>query len=192
MPLVTTAGTGVAGALPLPSAAAPPPPPGSVQTGTGNLSTFGVRAQQQATDQASSQQVPGQQGPPSQQQIAPQSKVQATAQALEVQPTKGILADMKGVFGIQWAILRGERVVAQNVILDHGESIRLRIDTREAGRLSVAEGEKVLATAEVEAGKPFDTPPLPFDGSGARLLRVLFTPATSKDPITVPLILNYR
>lgn len=98
--------------------------------------------------------------------------------------------DKKAAPIMQWSILRGDRELPADTVLDAGENIRLRIVSIVTGLLMVRDGEKVLASGPVEASKPFDTPPIPFTVSGARPLRVTLVAAPAQ-PVTMGLTLNY-
>jgi hypothetical protein len=78
--------------------------------------------------------------------------------------------------------------------LNPGETIRLRIVPNSDGVVSVLESGQVLATGPAQRQQPFETPPLPFTGSGARRLSLTFlrsapAPAT---PLIVQVTLTYR
>src|SRR5258705_2554085 len=101
-------------------------------------------------------------------------------------------ADKKAGPLLEWSILRGDRDAPSDTVLDAGESIRLRIVAFNVGVVTVTEGDKVLASATVEAGRPFDTPPIPSTGPGPRQLRLALTIANSKGlPIVLPITLTY-
>jgi hypothetical protein len=93
---------------------------------------------------------------------------------------------------VQWSLLRGDRDSPPDTVLDAGEAIRLRIVAFASGVVTVNEGDKVLASATVEAGRAFDTPPIPSTGPGPRLLLLTLTMSSSKAPPTVlPITVNY-
>ncbi len=91
---------------------------------------------------------------------------------------------------LQWTILRGDREAPPATVLDAGETVRLRIRSLLPGALSLTEGEKVLATMQVEASGTFDTPPIPFTVPGERLLR-LSVVVGAGPPLTVSITLHY-
>jgi hypothetical protein len=91
---------------------------------------------------------------------------------------------------VLWIILRGDRESPPDTVLDAGEAIRLRIVSLGPGVVTVSEGDKVLASATVESLRPFDTPPIPFTVSGARVLRITLTTGKA-EPIVVPIALSY-
>ena len=100
------------------------------------------------------------------------------------------MLDKKSAPLLQWSILRGDRELPPDTVLDAGETVRLRIVSLVAGSLTLRDGDKVLVSAPVEAAKAFDTPPIPFTTSGARTLRVTLL-APPAQPVTMGLTLNY-
>jgi hypothetical protein len=92
---------------------------------------------------------------------------------------------------VQWSILRGDREALPDTVLDAGEAIRLRILAFVPGVVMVSEGDKVLASATVEAGKAFDTPPIPSTGPGPRQLRLTLATMDKSPPITQSIVLTY-
>ena len=109
-------------------------------------------------------------------------------------PVKEISADLamdkKAIGPLQWSIVRGAREVPPGTRLDAGEAVRLRIFSFQSGTVTLTEGDKTLASARVEAVKPFDTPPIPFTVSGRRQLLLTLTTAAPQ-PITLTITLNY-
>jgi hypothetical protein len=100
------------------------------------------------------------------------------------------LMDKKTGPTLQWSILRAGREVPPDTILDAGETIRLRILSLIAGTVTLTEGDKVLATAAVEASKPFDTPPILFTSPGPRQFRLTLTSGVPRVTV-LPITLNY-
>jgi hypothetical protein len=140
-------------------------------------------------------------GPPPlfQQQSAPSVSLDAApalnrAAAVNSFRAKEVAADQsldtKSAPLLQWSVLRGDRELAPDTILDAGETIRLRVLSLVAGLLTIRDGDKVLVSASVEAAKPFDTPLIPFTASGPRSLRVTLV-APPAQPLTIGLTLNY-
>ena len=91
---------------------------------------------------------------------------------------------------LQWTILRGDRESPPATVLDDGETVRLRIVSQVSGTLTLLEGEKVLASAKVEAARPFDSPPIPFTASGDRQLRLTVSSGATP-PLTLAITLHY-
>lgn len=92
---------------------------------------------------------------------------------------------------LQWRLLRGDHEALPDTVLDPGEAIRLRIVAYAPGMVTVSEGDKVLASATVEAGRPFDTPPIPSTGPGLRNLRLTLATMDKNPPITQSIVLTY-
>jgi hypothetical protein len=107
---------------------------------------------------------------------------------------KELLGDMavmkKGGGPLEWTILRATRELPPATVLDVGETIRLRIYAYQPGTLTLSEGDKVLASAQVERMKPFDTPAIPFTVSGMRQLRLTLATGAPR-PETLVITLNY-
>ncbi len=81
--------------------------------------------------------------------------------------------------GVRVSILRGDVESAVTTLLDPGESVRLKLTPNEDGFFYVAarEGDvwKMLASGPAQRLKPFETPPLPFTGSGQKQLYVMLS-----------------
>ena len=95
---------------------------------------------------------------------------------------------------LRCTVLRQDGEVEMATPLNPGETIRLRIVPNSDGVVSVLESGQVLATGPAQRQQPFETPPLPFTGSGARRLSLTFlrsapAPAT---PLIVQVTLTYR
>ena len=89
-------------------------------------------------------------------------------------------------------VLRESGEAPTSTPLNPGETIRLRIAAPPGGTLSILEANQVLATATPQPQQPFDTPPLPFTGSGARQLTVSFAPTPAAAPLILTVTLTYR
>jgi hypothetical protein len=100
------------------------------------------------------------------------------------------LMDKKSGPTLQWSILRADREIPPDTILDAGETVRLRILSLVPGTVTLTEGDKVLATAAVEASKPFDTPPILFTSPGPRQFRLTLTSGAAR-PNILPITLTY-
>jgi hypothetical protein len=145
-------------------AVAPTPPP------QGRIASASARLQQSAAPPPSQQ---GQQG----------SSVDA-----------GPMMMKSAIAPLQVTILRGNGEVAPGTILYAGETVRLRLEAPADGDILIEEGGKTIASASVLGSKPYDTPPLPFEGAGRRELAIRFSAAASKtvQPLTMRITLVYR
>ena len=83
--------------------------------------------------------------------------------------------------GVRISILRGAGEADLTTVLDPGETVRLKLIPNADGFLYIAEGTRLVASGAVQRLKPFETPELRFEGSGQKLLHVLF----SRRPQTV-------
>jgi hypothetical protein len=81
--------------------------------------------------------------------------------------------------GVRVSILRGDQEAAVGTVLNPGESVRLKLTPNQDGFLYVAarEGDawKMVAGGPAQRLKPFETPPLPFTGSGLKQLYVMLS-----------------
>jgi hypothetical protein len=145
-------------------AVAPPPPP------QGRIASASARQQQSAAPPPSQQ---GQQG----------SSVDA-----------GPMMMKSAIAPLQVTILREKGEFAPGTILYAGETVRLRLEAPADGDILIEEGGKTIASASVLGSKPYDTPPLPFEGAGRRELAIRFSAAASKtvQPLTMRITLVYR
>ena len=81
--------------------------------------------------------------------------------------------------GVRVSILRGDREAAVTTVLDPGERVRLKLTPNEDGFLYVAarDGNVWTMVAQGPAQRliPFETPPLPYAGSGQKLVYVMLS-----------------
>ncbi len=89
-------------------------------------------------------------------------------------------------------VLRESGEAPTTTPLNAGESVRLRVVSPPGGTLQLLESGKVLATATLQPELPFDTPALPFAGSGTRRLTLSITRTPSATPIAINVTLTYR
>jgi len=86
---------------------------------------------------------------------------------------------------VTWTILRkqpgGELTPVNPADLPSGDVVTLRLESKDAGYVYVSEGEKLVGSSAVQAGKPFDTPIKP-QGSGKRELDVWFSQREIYEP----------
>jgi hypothetical protein len=83
--------------------------------------------------------------------------------------------------GVRISILRGAGEADLTTVLDPGETVRLKLIPNADGYLYIADGARLVASGAVQRLKPFETPELPFQGSGQKQLYVMF----SRRPQTV-------
>jgi hypothetical protein len=88
-------------------------------------------------------------------------------------------AGVTSILGVRVSVLRGGEETTIGTLLDPGESVRLRVTPNTDGFLYVAAREgnnwKMLASGPATRLKPFETPPLPFVGSGQRQVYVMLS-----------------
>jgi hypothetical protein len=81
--------------------------------------------------------------------------------------------------GVRVSLLRGDEETAVTTVLSAGESVRLKVIPNEDGFLYIAARDgsvwKMVASGPAQRLKPFETPALPFEGSGARQLYVMLS-----------------
>jgi hypothetical protein len=81
--------------------------------------------------------------------------------------------------GVRVSVLRGEEEAAVTTVLNPGESVRLRLTPNVDGFLYVAaregNGWTMVASGPAQRLKPFETPALPFAGSGQQQLYVMLS-----------------
>jgi len=168
-------------------AAAPPPPAAPRQQQVGQLAAPSPMVQQQALQSTQSKETVAVEAAAELNRAAAVSGFRANS----VKEASSDLMMTKKVLGpLQWVILRGDREVPPGTTLSAGEAVRLRIYPQQSGTLTLIEAGKILASAEVEPSKPFDTPAIPFTAAGLRQLRlILSTGATQPEILTITL--NY-
>ena len=83
--------------------------------------------------------------------------------------------------GVRISILRGTGEADLTTVLDPGETVRLKLIPNTDGYLYITEGTRPIASGAAHRLQPFETPELRFEGSGQKLLHVLF----SRDPQTI-------
>jgi hypothetical protein len=83
------------------------------------------------------------------------------------------------ILGVRVSVLRGAEEAAVSTVLDPGESVRLRVMPNADGFLYVAVGEgknwRMVASGPAERLKAFDTPTLPYTGSGPKQVYVMLS-----------------
>jgi hypothetical protein len=81
--------------------------------------------------------------------------------------------------GVRVSILRKDAEIAVTTVLTPGEPVRLKLTPNEDGFLYVAarEGDvwKMVVSGVAQRLKPFETPVLPFSGSGQKLLYIMLS-----------------
>jgi hypothetical protein len=81
--------------------------------------------------------------------------------------------------GVRVSLLRGDEEVAVSTVLNTGESVRLKVIPNEDGFLYIAARDgnawKMVASGPAQRLKPFETPALAFEGSGAKQLYVMLS-----------------
>jgi len=169
-----------------PTAAVPPPAPLQQQV---QVTPVSPMAQQQVSQSAPSVSAEAVQTLNSSGAGAVSGFRAASPPKFEIAAAK--VTDKKAAPLVQWSILRGDREAPPDTVLDAGEAIRLRIMAYAPGMVTVSEGDKVLASATVEAGRAFDTPPIPSTGSGPRQLRLTLATFDKSPAITQPIVLTY-
>jgi hypothetical protein len=99
-----------------------------------------------------------------------------------VRAATGSVAKKEGAaasLGVRVSLLRGDEEVAVATILNPGESVRLKVTPNENGFLYVAARDgnvwKMVASSPAQRLKPFETPPLGFEGSGQKQLYVMLS-----------------
>lgn len=101
----------------------------------------------------------------------PQAKPAAATMAA------GALTDKKAaVEAVRYSILRSDGEAEPGTVLRAGETVRLRIVSDGSGFVTVSEGERIVASGMAGPGRPFETPPLLFQGAGSRSLQVQVSP----------------
>jgi len=78
--------------------------------------------------------------------------------------------------GVRISILRGTGEADLTTVLDPSETVRLKLIPNADGFLYITEGTRLIASGAVQRLKPFETPEIRFEGSGQKLLSVLFSP----------------
>jgi hypothetical protein len=89
-----------------------------------------------------------------------------------------VAAKSVAAVALRCTILRESGEVPSSTPLNPSETVRLRIVAGADGVVSVQESGRVLATGLAQRGRPFDTEPLAFSGTGTRMLSLNFSPAT--------------
>ncbi len=81
--------------------------------------------------------------------------------------------------GVRVSLLRGDEEAVVSTVLNAGESVRLKVIPNEDGFLYIAARDgsawKMVASGPAQRLKPFETPPLPFQGSGAKQLYIMLS-----------------
>jgi hypothetical protein len=175
----------VAGAQP--QAPAAPPPPSRLQVQVQAAAPPAPMAQQQISQSAPSVSAEAVQALNSPGATAVSGFRAASPPKFEVAK----MMDKKVGSPLEWSLLRGDRETPPDTVLDAGEAVRLRIVAYVPGMVTVSEGDKVLASATVEAGKAFDTPPIPSTGPGPRQLRLTLATMDKSPAITQTIVLTY-
>jgi hypothetical protein len=96
---------------------------------------------------------------------------QTTAAPRKAQAVSGLVAHTTATaprLGVRISILRGTGEVDLTTVLDAGETVRLKVIPNADGFLYVAEGTRLVASGAAQRLKPFETPELPFEGSGQK------------------------
>jgi hypothetical protein len=106
---------------------------------------------------------------------SPQAKLAAAMRASAIAKKENAAFSL----GVRDSILRGDEEAPVSTILNAGESVRLKVIPNESGFLYIAAREdnawKMVASGPAERLKPFETPALPFAGSGAKQLYVMLS-----------------
>jgi hypothetical protein len=168
-----------------PAAAAPPPAAPARQQQVSQFSAPSPAVQQQAIQTSQSLAV---EAAPGLNRAA--AGVTGFRDAASVKEASADMVMKKSVGPLQWTILRGDRETPPGTLLDAGEAVRLRIFSFQPGSLTLTEEDRTLATAQVEASKPFDTPAIAFTVPGQRQFH-LSLKTTAPEPITLTITLNY-
>ena len=104
-----------------------------------------------------------------------QAKLAATMRASSVSKKESATFSL----GVRVSLLRGDEEAAVSTVLNAGESVRLKVIPNEDGFLYIAAREgnawKMVASGQAQRLKPFETPVLPFEGSGAKQLYIMLS-----------------
>jgi hypothetical protein len=77
--------------------------------------------------------------------------------------------------GVRISILRSSGEADLTTVLDPGETVRLKLIPNADGFLYVAEGARLISSGAVQRLKPFETAEIRFEGSGQRVVYVMFS-----------------
>ncbi len=77
--------------------------------------------------------------------------------------------------GVRISVLRQAGEADLTTVLDPGETVRLKLIPNADGFLYVTEGTRLISSGAAQRLQPFETPELRFEGSGQKLLHVLFS-----------------
>jgi hypothetical protein len=86
--------------------------------------------------------------------------------------------------GVRISILRAAGEADLTTVLDPGETVRLKLIPNADGFLYVADGARLIASGAVQRLKPFETPEIRFEGSGQKLVYLMFS--TRAQTVTAP------
>src|SRR4029077_15996021 len=77
--------------------------------------------------------------------------------------------------GVRISVLRQTGEADLTTVLDPGETVRLKLIPNADGFLYVTEGTRPVASGAAQRLQPFETPEIRFEGSGQKLLHVVFS-----------------